>query len=357
MIDYKSGNILEANTEALVNTVNCVGVMGRGIALQFRNAFPDNYRAYKAACDRREVISGRMFVFDLNRFENPKLIINFPTKRHWKAKSRMDDIKSGLQDLVRVLREYGVNSVAIPPLGCGLGGLNWREVRSMLESALAAVPNLSAHIYPPEGAPKAGEMVIRTHAPKMTLGRAALLALMGRYLRSLMDDSISLLEIHKLMYFLQESGQILNLKYAKGTYGPYAENLRHVLKDMEGHYTIGFGDGADVPDKQIEAKGDSIEKGAAFLKMDRATQSRFERVGKLISGFETPFGMELLATVHWVASRENARALADGVRLTHAWGARKSMFTADHIRIAWERLQSEEWLPTKGDSPEPGVEL
>ena len=338
MIEFKSGNILDAKAEALVNTVNCVGVMGRGIALQFRNAFPDNYSAYKAACDRKEMTPGKVLVFDLNRFENPRLVINFPTKRHWKGKSQIEDIQAGLPDLVRVLREYSVKSVAIPPLGCGLGGLDWREVRPLIEEALAALPNLLAYLFEPEGAPKAGEMVIRTHAPKMTLGRAALLALMGRYLRSLMDDSISLLEIHKLMYFLQEAGQPLNLRYQKGTYGPYAENLRHVLKDMEGHYTIGFGDGADIPDKQIEPKGDSIEKGEAFLAMDRDTQTRFRRVGDLISGFETPFGMELLSTVHWVGTHEGARILDDAVRSPYAWGPRKAMFTREHIGIAWERL-------------------
>jgi len=344
MIELKSGNILEAKAEALVNTVNCVGVMGRGIALQFRNAFPDNYRAYKTACDRKEMKPGKVLVFDLNRFENPRLVINFPTKRHWKGKSRIEDIQAGLSDLVRVLCEYNVKSVAIPPLGCGLGGLNWLEVRPVVEQALASLPDVRAFLYEPEGAPKPGEMVIRTHAPRMTLGRAALLALMGRYLRSLMDDSISLLEIHKLMYFLQEAGQPLNLRYQKGTYGPYAENLRHVLKDMEGHYTIGFGDGADVPDKQIEPKGDAIERGEAFLTMDRDTQARFQRVGELISGFETPFGMELLATVHWVGTREGANRLGDGVRLTHAWGPRKAMFTPEQIGIAWERLASQGWL-------------
>lgn len=344
MIELKSGNILDARAEALVNTVNCVGVMGRGIALQFRNAFPDNYRAYKAACDRKEIEPGKVHVFDLNRFENPRLIINFPTKQHWKGKSRVEHIESGLTDLVRVLHQYKVKSVAIPPLGCGLGGLDWGVVRPMIERALGALPEVQVYLFQPGGAPQAGDMVIRTRAPKMTLGRAALLALMGRYLRSLMDDSISLLEIHKLLYFLQEAGQTLNLRYQKGTYGPYAENLRHVLKDMEGHYTIGFGDGADVPGKQIEPKGDAIERGEAFLAMDRQTLSRFERVGALISGFETPFGMELLSTVHWVASRENARTLDDGVRKTHLWGVRKAMFTEEQIAIAWRRLDSQGWL-------------
>ena len=344
MVEYRRGNILEANAEALVNTVNCVGVMGRGIALQFRNAFPDNYRAYKAACDRKEIVPGRVFVFDLNRFENPRLVVNFPTKNHWKGKSRMEDIESGLADLVRALREHHVKSIALPPLGCGLGGLKWSDVRSAIERAFSAVSDVRVILFEPEGAPKAGEMVIRTGAPRMTLGRAALLALIGRYLRSLMDDSISLLEIHKLMYFLQEAGQKLTLRYQKGTYGPYAENLRHVLKDMEGHYTIGFGDGADVPGKQIEPKDDAIERGETFLAMDKDTQTRFQRVGALISGFETPFGMELLATVHWVGVYEGAKSLDDGIKLTYAWGPRKTMFTREHIKIAWDRLASQQWL-------------
>jgi O-acetyl-ADP-ribose deacetylase (regulator of RNase III) len=288
---------------------------------------------------------GKVFVFDLNRFQNPRLIINFPTKRHWKGKSRLEDIQSGLADLVRVLRENRVRSVAIPPLGCGLGGLEWGTVRPAIELALAALPDVVVHLYAPAGAPTAGSMVIRTHAPRMTLGRAALLVFMGRYLRELMDDSITLLEIHKLMYFLQESGQALNLQYQKGAYGPYASNLRHVLKDMEGHYTVGFGDGADQPDKQIEPKGDAIERGEAFLAMDKDTQARCQRVSELISGFETPFGMELLATVHWTATREGARSAAEAVRLTHAWGPRKRMFTQGPIEVAWTRLSSQRWLP------------
>lgn len=344
MIEIEAGDILRADAEALVNTVNCVGVMGRGIALQFRNAFPDNFRAYKAVCDCKEMVPGKMLVVDLNRFENPRLVINFPTKVHWKANSRMEDIKTGLVDLVRVLREHRVKSVAIPPLGCGLGGLNWTEVRPLIEQALADVPDVQVLLYEPAGAPKAGAMANRQTAPKMTLGRAALLALMGRYLRSLMDDSISLLEIHKLMYFLQECGQPLKLQYQKGTYGPYAENLRHVLKDMEGHYTVGFGDGADRPDTLIEPKGDAVEQGERFLAMDRPTLERFAKVGKLISGFETPFGMELLATVHWVNARECAQDLDDAVRLTHTWGRRKQMFTVEQIKIAWDRHTTEGWL-------------
>ena len=166
MIELKTGDILKADAEALVNTVNCVGVMGRGIALQFRKAFPENFKAYKAVCDRHELQPGVMFVFDLGRMIEPRYVINFPTKRHWKGKSRKEDIQVGLTDLVRVLREYKVESVAIPPLGCGLGGLQWSEIRPMIEGALAALPDLQVLLFQPEGAPKPGEMVIRTRAPK-----------------------------------------------------------------------------------------------------------------------------------------------------------------------------------------------
>jgi len=243
MIELKKGDILIQEAEALVNTVNCVGVMGRGIALQFRKAYPENYKVYREACGRGEVQPGRLFVSDLNRLVNPRLIINFPTKRHWKGKSRIEDVRSGLQDLVRVLRQHQVHSVAVPPLGCGLGGLDWRTVRPLIEEALGALPDLHVYLFEPAGTPPANRMVNRSTTPKMTAGRAALLGLMQRYLSGLMDVSISLLEIHKLVYLLQEAGEPLRLRFAKGPYGPYAQNLRHILDAIEGHYTSGFGGG------------------------------------------------------------------------------------------------------------------
>ena len=124
MISYTSGDILKANAEALVNTVNCVGVMGRGIALQFKNAFPENFAAYAKACQKKEVIPGKMFVYRTGTLITPYFIINFPTKRHWRGKSLLEDIETGLLDLAGVIRHYGIRSIAIPPLGSGLGGLD-----------------------------------------------------------------------------------------------------------------------------------------------------------------------------------------------------------------------------------------
>jgi Macro domain len=275
-------------------------------------------------------------VFDLNRLVNPRLIINFPTKRHWKGKSRLEDVRSGLQDLVEVLRQYKVRSVAVPPLGCGLGGLDWCTVRPLIEEALGALPDLHVYLFEPTGAPLAKHMVNRTTTPKMTAGRAALLGLMPPYLGGLMDVSISLLEIHNFVYFLQEAGEPLRLRFAKGPYGPYAQNLRHVLDAIEGHFTSGFGAGEDAPDKQIELIGDAVRRSDTFLSDPPATQERFDRVSKLIAGFETPFGMELLATVHWVVQHEGAASADEAVERSYAWGARKRMFTAEQIHSAWK---------------------
>jgi len=212
MIRFTTGDILQADTEALINTVNCVGIMGRGIALQFKNAYPANFKAYEAACKREDVQPGRMFVFATGQLTNPRFIINFPTKRHWRGKSRMEDIESGLVDLVRVIREYGIRSIAIPPLGSGLGGLNWSEVRRHIELAVSELVDVEIVVYEPGGAPQAEQMVHIRAVPNMTPGRASLVGLMDRYLRGLLDPFVTLLEVHKLMYFMQEAGEPLRLK-------------------------------------------------------------------------------------------------------------------------------------------------
>ncbi len=344
MIKLKHGDILQADAEALVNTVNCVGVMGRGIALQFYKAFPGNFDDYKKACDHKQLHPGMMLVHSLGRLQNPRYVINFPTKRHWKGKSKIEDIQSGLETLVEEVRKRNIRSIAIPPLGCGVGGLDWQQVRPMIEAAFAALPEVGVLLYEPAGAPVAKEMVKTQKTPNMTIGRAALLGLMRRYLAAVMDPFVTLLEIHKLMYFMQEAGEPLRLRYCKATYGPYAENLRHVLSHIEGHFISGFGDAHDDPEKQIELIPDAAEQAEAFLKQNFQTSQRFDRVGDLIEGFETPFGMELLATVHWVGTREEATTLDEAISKTYAWNYRKKMFEEQHIQIAWDVLHKKGWL-------------
>ena len=345
MIEFTRGDLLSAQAEALVNTVNCVGIMGRGIALQMKNAFPDNFREYTAACRRHEVEPGRMLVHETRQLGNPRWIINFPTKRHWKGKSRIEDIRAGLAALVAEVRARGIRSIALPPLGCGLGGLDWSDVRPLIERAFADLPAVEVIVFEPAGAPAAERMPKARKPPKMTPGRAALVGLMQRYLAGLMDPFVSLLELHKLTYFLQESGEGLQLKFQQAHYGPYAENLRHLLARIDGHFISGFGDGADDPEKPLEPVPGAVADAQRYLESHAETRERFDRVAELVEGFETPFGLELLATVHWVARDSRASTIEEIVRDVYAWGDQKRRFSESQIRLAWERLRNLGWLP------------
>jgi len=344
MIRKSKGNLLNADAEALVNTVNSVGVMGKGIALQFKQAFPDNYAAYAAACKRGEVKPGQMFVYHTGTFHKPHFIINFPTKLHWRGKSKLADIEQGLSALTEVVRNENIRSIAVPPLGCGNGGLDWSEVRQRIEQAFSQLPDVEVQLFEPAGAPKAEEMKVATKRPKMTTGRAAILGLLSRY--ALPGYRLTLLEIQKLAYFLQESGEPLKLQFEKQRYGPYAEALHYVLQRIEGHFVRGYGDRSR--DVSLHIFTDAAREAEEFLKSETETQERFERVAKLIEGYETPYGMELLASVHWVAVHERTEAktsceIAIGGVL--AWNEHKrKTFTPERIVGAWNRLKYQGWL-------------
>jgi O-acetyl-ADP-ribose deacetylase (regulator of RNase III) len=344
MIEYKKGNILAENVEAIVNTVNCVGIMGRGIALQFKNAFPDNFKAYAAACKRNEVQPGRMFIYETRLLTNPRYIVNFPTKRHWKGKSRMEDVDAGLVALAEEIRAHNILSIAIPPLGSGLGGLDWSSVRPRIEAALRGIDNIKVVVFEPSEVHADERANSSSNIPKMTSGRAALVSLMHRYLTGLLDPFISLLEIHKLMYFLQVADEPLGLKYTKGLYGPYAENLRHVLKAVEGHLVSGYADGGDAPGKQLELVPGALDDARTFLKGKVDTVSRVNKVFELVEGFESPFGLELLSTVHWIVTHEQAGTLDDIVTKTYAWNDHKRQFTKRQIALATEILGHKGWI-------------
>jgi O-acetyl-ADP-ribose deacetylase (regulator of RNase III) len=344
MIRYTTGNILDAQAEALVNTVNCVGIMGRGIALQFKNAFPQNFKAYAAACARKAVEPGRMFVFDTGELTLPRYIVNFPTKRHWRGKSRIEDIASGLESLVAEVRARGIRSIAVPPLGSGLGGLDWAHVKPLIERAMNDLGQVDVLVYEPSATARDIKPNCSTAVPKMTAGRAALVSLMDRYLGGLMDPTVSLLEVHKLMYFLQRAGEPLKLRYVQAPYGPYAENLRHVLHEIEGHLISGYADGGDAPDKQLTIVPGAAAEAQAYLSAHRDTQERFEKVARLVEGFESSFGLELLATVHWVMAEQQAADAAAIEQGTYAWGARKRQFSPAQIDLAARRLRALGWV-------------
>lgn len=344
MIRITTGNLLADDAEAHVNTVNCVGVMGKGIALQFKQAYPEMNKAYEKACARGEVEPGRMLVWESGNLVGPRYIINFPTKRDWKRRSSYKDIEAGLAALIAEVKQRDIRTIAIPPLGCGNGGLSWSKVRPMIESAFAALPQVQVHLYEPAGAPATAERIVATKRPRMTRARALFLLAMERY--AVLAYETTQLEIQKLAYFLQEAGEPLRLKYVAQLYGPYAENLNKVLEDMEGHLISGFDDSRS-PERTIDLREGAAAEAAAFLKDDADAHARMESLGRLIEGFETPYGMELLASVHWVATHHEppAQTADEAVAAVQQWNRRKAKgFIPEHIRTAWKQLASQGWI-------------
>ncbi|MDD2943806.1 MAG: macro domain-containing protein [bacterium] len=344
MIEFKQGDILHEDVEVLVNTVNCVGVMGRGIALQFKKIFPENFKFYEKACQQGQMRPGQMLVYQTGQLINPRYIVNFPTKRHWRGKSRIQDIKEGLTALAEIIEKLKITSIAVPPLGCGLGGLEWSEVRPLIVDALQSLDGVRVIIFEPSADRDIANMAHVKEIPAMTAGRAALIELMSRYLTGLLDPYVTLLEVHKLMYFMQEAGEPLQLRYAKAQYGPYAENLRHVLHKIEGHYLSGYADGGDTPDKPLSLVPGAVEDAAKFLLKHPETRSRFDKVSRLVEGFESQFGLELLSTVHWVMKKENARSFEEVADSTYAWNERKKQFTRRQLRLAMDLLTEQNWV-------------
>ncbi len=350
MVKDATGNLLKADVEALVNTVNCVGFMGKGIALQFRRAWPENFSAYRRAVTAGQVVPGHMHVFDTGRLVNPRYIVNFPTKRHWRGRTRLEDIRLGLTALIDEIHRLKIRSIAIPPLGCGNGGLDWRVVKPLILSAFESVPDVQVALYSPTGVPDARSMPVGTSRPKLTGPRALLLSLMDSYLTE--SYTLTLLEIQKLAYFLQVGGERLKLRYEQGHYGPYAPNLSKVLEILEGHYIRGLGD-SDRPDQAIDLLPGAIDEAERFLADNEVFVGRLEWVSRLISGFETPYGLELLSSVHWLAHNPTPRTnIRDIVIAMRAWNERKrSLFRDGHVHVAWEQLAEHHVLA----SHDPGV--
>lgn len=353
MIQYTTGNLLEAPAEAVVNTVNEIGVMGKGIALMFREAFPDNTKAYQEACRRGEVKVGRMLVTQNRALIGPRWIINFPTKRHWRHPSRLEWVREGLKDLVRVLRENEIRSIALPPLGCGAGGLEWTQVRGEIEQALGELPTVDVLVYEPtaeyQNVPK------QKGVEKLTPARALIAELVRRY--SVLGIECSNLEVQKLAWFLHRMIKTfrlkdpLKLRFAADKYGPYADNLRHLLDGLDGSYLHCEKRLSDAgPFDQIwfeESKREAVE---SFLRGPSASAylEALDRTADLIDGFESPLGMELLATVDWLISERRCEptvraikhCLADWPGGPQAGQRKERLFDERLLGLALEKLST-----------------
>ncbi|MFC9969457.1 macro domain-containing protein [Spirillospora sp. NPDC127200] len=340
MIVEKSGNLLLDDAQALVNTVNTVGVMGKGLALQFKRAFPDNFDAYALACTQGRVRVGEIFATSI---DGDRWILNFPTKRHWRQPSRLDDVRSGLDALVRLIVEMDLQSVAIPPLGCGNGGLDWGVVRPLIIDKLGGL-DVEVRLYGP-GTPAPEEMPVRTARPPLNRNRARLLAALDRYADTAyqagvaVDTNTSLLEAQKVTYLLQGAGLDLGYRFERGHYGPFSNDLNRDISALEGHYLIGYGDGTGGSRATLRMLP-AVGQAEACVADDAEFQSAWQRVARAAFGYEYPDGMELLSTVHFIAAQGDAAATPGKVAAEVAqWSERKRrLFSAEDVRAAWEQL-------------------
>jgi O-acetyl-ADP-ribose deacetylase (regulator of RNase III) len=342
MITYKNGNMLVAPVEALVNTVNTVGVMGKGIALQFKESFPENYKAYTDAVKRGEVKTGNMFVTPLNRMDQLRYIINFPTKEHWKHPSQLSYIAEGLVDLRRILVELDIQSVALPPLGCGNGGLDWAVVGPMIEQALSGL-EIDIQIFEPSK-----EVLARLESEaagkqvKLTPARAMMLRLLYHYRQ--LGEYASEFAAEKLMYFLQRVGEPqLQLEFQKHFYGPYSGKVRHVLHALNGQYINGSSLKNNRPFDPLELKADRINEVDRFIeeKTSLEQQKRLDILLELLDGFQSPAGLELLASLDFLIAEKktlDTAVLSDALK---DWSPRKKRLFTDHqIAVALKRLKA-----------------
>lgn len=330
MITYTTGNLLDAKVEALVNTVNTVGIMGKGIALMFKEAFPDNFKAYAAACENGDVKTGRVFLTTRDQFIGPKWIINFPTKEHWRSPSKIEWIEEGLNDLKRVIEEKKIRSIALPPLGSGNGGLDWSQVRPKIEAALSELRDVEVVVYEPTH--KYQNVAKRSGVEKLTPARALIAELVRRY--SILGLGCTLLEIQKLAWFLERSldklglDNPLKLQFEANKFGPYANKLTHLLDALDGSYLHCDKRIADASPLDLiafeDAKKDYV---SIYLTTPEAKEYRaaLDSTSDLIDGFESPLGMELLATIDWLLVKENVQPTLAAVRegIAH-WPAGKN---------------------------------
>ena len=341
MIEYVKGNMMEAPVQALVNTVNTVGVMGKGIALQFKEIFPQNFKVYLKACRDKSLQTGMLLTYREQTFDGEKIIINFPTKTEWYQKSKYEYIETGLIALVDVIKSENVESIAIPPLGCGNGGLKWDIVRPMLEKYLAPLENVNIFIYEPNE--KVREILKQQEVKKevkLTPARAMLLYSMFYY--EALGERSSLFVANKLAYFLQRLGEkSLKLKFEAHHYGPYSNQVEHVLHNINGKYLKGLEQMNAKAFEPLDLQYDKIKEISEYVKKELSAEqiARLKNLISLIEGFQSALSLEVLATVDFVRCKKNTTVLSEIFDTIQDWSPRKKrLFKEKYVMIALEHL-------------------
>lgn len=339
---FLKGNLLEAKTQALVNTVNTVGIMGKGIALQFKEIYPENYKAYLEACKKQELKPGKLLVVREYLINEEKIIINFPTKVEWFKKSQYSYIEEGLKELVKVISEYKIESVAIPPLGCGNGGLKWDRVKQLITRYLSGLKDIDIQIFEPNNEIK--ELLKKQESNKkikLTPARAMLLYSMFYY-ESLGENS-SLFVANKLSYFLKRLGEknFNKIKFDASHYGPYSVQVEHMLHLVNGIYLKGLEQMNVEPFESIELQYDKAKEVSEFVRnnLSREQNQILKDLIKLIDGFQSALALEILATVDFIR-KDNENIKKEGIMETiNRWSNRKKeLFKEKFIDIAIDHL-------------------
>lgn len=341
MITYQTGNLLEASTTALVNTVNTVGVMGKGIALQFKEAFPQNNKVYVKACKDGSLTVGTLLIVKESLLSGDKIIVNFPTKKDWKQRSAYAYIESGLQALATELKKGAIPSIAIPPLGCGNGGLDWTKVRPMMEQYLKDLP-VDIRIYEPNEAIKNQLQQVEksTKQAQLTDKRAMLLYAMYRYELS-MGESVNLFVANKLAYFLQRLGEPMRLTFQKAFYGPYSPQIAHVLYQFNGTYLKGLEQFDAKPFEPLSLNYNAYKDIKDYVEQSLSAQQQghLKALEQLISGFESFLALEVLATVDFIRKENTSISPTEIVKAIAEWSPRKAREMTDtYVKVALERL-------------------
>lgn len=357
MINFYEGNLLQAGTEAIVNTVNTVGVMGKGIALMFRDSYPQNFKAYAEACKRKEIEVGHMFVVEnraLEGIDNTQWIINFPTKKHWRNPSKIEWITSGLIDLKRVIIEKNIHSIALPPLGCGNGGLDWNEVRSEIERVLGDLNDVAVIVYEPTD--KYQNVAKRKGVEALTPARALIAEMVRRYW--VLGIECTYLEVQKIGWFLERTikemqvKDPLDLRFVADKYGPYSDRLRHLLDGLDGSYLHcdkRLGDAGPTDTIWFDEERKPFVDAYLMQLEVEPLKEVLDRTAERIDGFESPLGMELLSTVDWLTTRANCEFTVDEIREgLSKWPAgqlaaerKQRLFDDRMIELALHKLQQQ----------------
>ena len=341
MIQYKIGNLLGSEADALVNTVNTVGVMGKGIALQFKNMFPNNFKQYTNACKSKELTIGQLLVTEeKSLLLGEKIIINFPTKTNWRLPSEYQYIEAGLRELVNIIKEKNIKSIAIPPLGAGNGGLNWNKVKQILEKYLAGI-DCDIYIYEPNAII---QEAIKKERVKLTPARAMLLSVLYDLVRN--GEFVSEFASEKIAYFLQRFGakDTFRLEFQPNFYGPYSGKVKHVLYYLNGSYVMGYSSKDKKPFEELELILDTEIEVNQFLDKPENTEHKniVEKTKLFLAGFYSSFALELISTVDFIVLEKNANTKEKIIKELENWGNRKkTLFTnPKFIQIALDNLNS-----------------